>query len=631
MNALEMPSSGIVVVEQNADHNQPLQPSQQTQQQVQQQLGQTHQVLVGDELISTENIVTGGCQYITTSNDLLNNAQIIKFVNEEDVALIEQQQQHQQLQHDEMYGQPQQPPQQHLIQTVTASNPNSKVHVISNVTIVSKPQLNQQHTIGFVNNKPMASSAPSFVNTYLSSKIFPTATAAGGGGATGKVVNVPYKCGAQLSSPQQQQNTSVVNHKHGIGALVQKVSVPRYVTRLPAMPNATPTNNSNLVIARGGGIAPPINSVIQTHQVQKQHNIQTVSPAAQPASPLAKANHVRPTNKTSAVASSIKVMHAAVNVAAPPTTKLGGTKTIPAQHLPKSHTKTPKIIKHYNNSIYNPQQAQQQNHKSINIHVQQTSNNNNNNNNASNTTITTKTLQQQQQRPVYNNIYLQGAVRGTKFNKYTVQQSVATMSNLMINQQQQSTVSPQQQHHLKLATGSNQYQSSVQQSNMSGGVSGTIKYVNAQGNVIAAAPTRSSRHIPEPRTQPMDHQTHQLMYSTELSATEPMPSPSTIASVDDMVMVNGTPMSEEMSARILQSLSQKSIYNNNNNSNINNRHCTTAAPLGSYAKHTVGQQGYLSSPSSDQHHQPVQFMFRTSVSDTSEPNNKVLHEYFKVK
>lgn len=41
------------------------------------------------------------------------------------------------------------------------------------------------------------------------------------------------------------------------------------------------------------------------------------------------------------------------------------------------------------------------------------------------------------------------------------------------------------------------------------------------------------------------------------------------SSVDDVIMVNGTHMSEEMSARILQSLSQKVVFHSNNSASNN--------------------------------------------------------------
>lgn len=44
---------------------------------------------------------------------------------------------------------------------------------------------------------------------------------------------------------------------------------------------------------------------------------------------------------------------------------------------------------------------------------------------------------------------------------------------------------------------------------------------------------------------------------------------SATSSVDDVIVVNGTHMSDEVSARILQSLSQKSVYHTNNNVNSN--------------------------------------------------------------
>lgn len=49
------------------------------------------------------------------------------------------------------------------------------------------------------------------------------------------------------------------------------------------------------------------------------------------------------------------------------------------------------------------------------------------------------------------------------------------------------------------------------------------------------------------------------------------------SSVDDVIMVNGTHMSEEMSARILQSLSQKVVFHSNNNANSSGNSSSSAS------------------------------------------------------
>lgn len=659
-----MPSSGIVIVENsgNADtHNiiqtqhQPQQQHHQQQQLVQHHI-QTQQVIVNDEFINAENLVaSGGGHYIT--NEILSNAQIIKFVSEEEAALIEQQQQ---LQDEQLYTTittQQHQSHQHQSHVQNISNPNSKVHVISNVTIVSKAQHQPQpHTISFVNSKHIPSSGNMVNATYISTKQSTTLP------QTGKIVNIPYK---GINQQQQHHHTTATTTK-----TVQKVTVPRIVTRVQTVPqqsnvNATiisRSNNtigSNIVGGNAAGGAPPINSVIQTHQVQKQHTIQTV-----PAQSIGKLNNVRTANRTNAVASTIKVMHGnntGSTIQKNTGLTIGGVGAIKTnlpqqqqQPIPKNHTKSSKIIKHYNNSqpssaIYTPQQQQQQNK---NIHVQQISINNNNNNHIN---TTNKTIQ----RPAsnINNIYIHGPIqRMNKNNKYTVQQhnqvSQMVLSSNQTQQQNQIQQPQQLQQHIKLSN-SHQYQQMQTNIGSSGAGGTTIKYVNAQGNVMSSQNTRVRTILqqsvsPLQQQQILSPQQQTLFTSSDVSqntTNESLISPGTsVNSIDDIVMVNGTHMSEEMSARILQSLSQKSVYNNSNNNNNTSNSINNNNRQNHYIKHPVQQQQQQTGlntndyapqqPNVQQNIHTANQQIQQKSSDSGlsdQATNKSGPEYFKVK
>lgn len=104
--------------------------------------------------------------------------------------------------------------------------------------------------------------------------------------------------------------------------------------------------------------------------------------------------------------------------------------------------------------------------------------------------------------------------------------------------------------------------------------------------------------------------------------TKPTTAPS---SVDDVIMVNGTHMSEEMSARILQSLSQKVVFHTNNNVNNSN---TPSIPSNRNA-----QQGQMHRPVQASFHRAIQpAPYKTAQTRSyTEYANKSGPEYFRVK
>lgn len=578
----EMSASGsIVVVDNSGNVNISKSNAPQSQQQYQRQL-QNQQVIVNDEYINADGLMAGGVNYITT-NDLINNAQIIKFVTEEEAAIIEQQQQYHH-QDDQMYGAiaAQQP-----VQGI--SNPNSKVHVISNVTIVSKPQHQSPHTISFVNSRHLPSSG-NFVNTYISKQ------------NCGKLV--PYH---QSPPHQNHQQQILTKHAQASSQVTQKVSMPRIVTRVQTISTQQQSSN-NIVMSRNTNVA-PITSVIQSHQVQKhQHSMQLV--------PMNKPNNLR--NKTNAVSSSVKVMHG---------TKASGMKAIPPQQQQQQHlskAKNSKLVKSYSStpssSIYDHQQQQ---HQIKNIHVQSSSINNNNNTINTNKMLQLQHFQQQHhppQRAITNNVYIQGTtVPKVNKSKYMMQKQ-SQMSQVMLPIQQQAQKSSYQQHSQSIvaASGSN------------------IKYVNAQGNVIAS----SARVRTVMQQSGSSYQQTQSVYVENTMSPVIQPdlqstSSLTKCSVDDMMIVNGTHMSDEMSARILQSLSKNSAYNSSTrNSNQHTNQSIKMTQQATYLKSTTTEQLSVLNPQHAMHNvqqQQLQLYSHRVSSEQAVSAVKFGPEYFRVK
>lgn len=114
--------------------------------------------------------------------------------------------------------------------------PNPKVHVISNVTLVSKADQTQPQTINFVNSK--------HVHQSPSGSIGNRATIAGGNYVNistkpshlqNKMVNIPFKTSTitqmdqtHISSTHQQSPHIITKHLNNANAIVQKV-IPRNI------------------------------------------------------------------------------------------------------------------------------------------------------------------------------------------------------------------------------------------------------------------------------------------------------------------------------------------------------------------------------------------------------------------
>lgn len=116
---------------------------------------------------------------------------------------------------------------------------------------------------------------------------------------------------------------------------------------------------------------------------------------------------------------------------------------------------------------------------------------------------------------------------------------------------------------------------------------------------------------------------HDFQSTSDVSAKS-----STISSsMDDVIMVNGTHMSEEMSARILQSLSQKVVFHSNNNS-TNTNTATNITPnrnVQTIPSHRITQS------SSHRAIQPAPFKTAQTSRTYTEYANKSGPEYFRVK
>lgn len=99
------------------------------------------------------------------------------------------------------------------------------------------------------------------------------------------------------------------------------------------------------------------------------------------------------------------------------------------------------------------------------------------------------------------------------------------------------------------------------------------------------------------------------------------------SSVDDVIMVNGTHMSEEMSARILQSLSQKVVFHSNNNS----ANSINAANVPSNRNVQPVQQHRPPQTISHRAIQPAPYKAAQPARPYVEYPNKSGPEYFRVK
>lgn len=210
------------------------------------------------------------------------------------------------------------------------------------------------------------------------------------------------------------------------------------------------------------------------------------------------------------------------------------------------------------------------------------------------TTNTKYHIQQQHQQVLVQQQPVHQAYQPTMVQQQLLQQSMtsATTTQLKLSSgshhQQQQHAQPLNQYHLS-ASHLSGIGSNSSSSNSSSSSGGTIKYVNAQGNVIPPPsrirailqqqlPQHQQQH-PHQNTLPIVYGTHEHLAGESISLSSAFASSSSAVTFtasgnsSRTIAENDTDqqlMSDEMSARILQSLSQKSVFNNNNNSNHNN-------------------------------------------------------------
>ncbi|GAB0099513.1 hypothetical protein DMENIID0001_153850 [Sergentomyia squamirostris] len=487
-----------------------------------------------------------------TPNDIIAGPQILKLVSTSDDNLVSIDQASVQpelvgnIRGQNFLSQPQQ---------LMANNQNgSKVHVISNVTLVSKSQATPQ-TINFVNtitksiNNSSANSG--YINAFVSTKALPP---------SGKIVNLvnPIK-GAAVNQQSTQKS------------IVQKVAVPRNVqvlTRVQTLTHATlggniimsrlssqqqqqfqPTPKQTTVKATTtgyGGVGVKTSKMITSGQQQQ--------PMYQPGMKIYAGS--APGQK---IAQGVKAVVSKAQGGQKSTTTgvVGPNKMVKQVYNSGSLTPTLTTI----TQQYPPANMA----KSAGIHIQAPMNNT-----TAGIPVKLNSIQgvgqptlggamvQNRTLSNYNNLVIQsaGGQKTMRSNKVIqVQHHNSTI--------QQSTQLPG--NHIKMVQ---QNPSSVPSFNVIQG--GTIKYVNAQGNVTQSPSTkmRPGAVVATPNAiySPNLHQSNatyinNIADSTAISATVDVVA--TNATVDDMMYVNGMSMDEEISARILQSLSQKAVYNNN--------------------------------------------------------------------
>lgn len=404
------------------------------------------------------------------------------------------------------------------------SQSGSKVHVISNVTLVSKAQTTP-HTINFVNttSKSINSSANSgYINAFVSKSIPPS----------GKIVNLvnPIKSSGGSQSMVTQKSAPIV----------QKVAVPRNVqvlTRVQTLTHAT----------LGGNIIMSRLATTQPQQYQTAPKTTTVKASGYNSIP-AKAQKI--------VSGSPQVFQQGMKIYAG---NVGGQKISPqgvkavSKAVPGLKGSAPgqvtsKMVKQVYNSV-----------------------------NSSAPNLTTITQQYPSTTiPKSTGIHIQSSLNNSgvpvKFNSIASGQQIGAVSqartlsgvsNLVIqgsNQKMLKTNKVIQVHHnssMQQQTGQipgNQIKM-VQNTSVPFNIiqSGTIKYVNAQGNVTQPPTTKTRQNSG----------TFNSANNFGNSDSGQIQNPTDSTTSDDMMYVNGMSMDEEISARILQSLSQKAVYNNN--------------------------------------------------------------------
>lgn len=234
----EMPSSGLVVVDNsgNAEHGH-----------VRLQQQQQQQVLVSSEDYSsnanettTTLLTTAAGHYITSSGEIISNGQFLKFVSEEEATLLEQQHHHNhQHHHTSSDESPQQMhhPQTHLISSGApmSSQPlpppphGPKVQLVNNVVHMSKPQPQQSaQTISFVQTTNKSGNSFTYITTNPSKS--PTA---------GAWTAQQPKHNASTAAAAAATTTLVNKMMNGSGSIVAGASASAYKALGAMLPPAS--------------------------------------------------------------------------------------------------------------------------------------------------------------------------------------------------------------------------------------------------------------------------------------------------------------------------------------------------------------------------------------------------------
>ncbi|XP_031630526.1 inactive histone-lysine N-methyltransferase 2E isoform X2 [Contarinia nasturtii] len=522
-------------------------------------------------------------------------------------------------------------------------HPNSKVHVISNVTLVSKADQPQPQTINFVNSKHVqpsnatignraSISSGNYVNistkSQLQSKMFKSQTMTQMDQQTHIVSAQPIQ--------QQQQQHIITKHLNNASAIVQKV-IPRNIL---VSTSRIQNKIDSTTITRTTPIAQH-----QTNQMSNVIQIQKPNTIA-----ITKTNSLNVNNikSTKANQQAIKLVNQTIGGS-------GGGVTSTIKHGNAGTVKTITTI----NAISNPNTLQQknqikasygvQNSKTSHQPLQQKSqftgvhsnisshsrNNNNNNNNTIN--ANTKIVQHTTPRTIMsmNNMCVQPNVIGQKVttakNASTGKYMAQTSSNISNISQTPCMSTTLYRSNENLQTGDQRVTtyrtiqptetrpSSMTKSIMINHPMNVNSENNGQPSTKKDTEWNQFRH-----RNGVDIGVHDFQSTSDGSAK----STTIPGSVDDVIMVNGTHMSEEMSARILQSLSQKVVFHTNDsahNSNVTN--ITSNRNVQPAQSHRPNQS---SSQPIHRAIQPAPFKTAQPSRPYTEYANKSGPEYFRV-
>lgn len=390
----------------------------------------------------------------------------------------------------------------------TATAANSKVHFISNLTLIAKQQQHQQATprpgqnIIFLNNAPSQATTPvspskattsttSYINAFVSKGVATT--------ATGKVVNLLHS-GPKASSQLLTQQT---HHRAKGGVQVLKRPPAHQQQQLPQQQQRRHLN----VVARSTGVLQSAAGALQT---QKPQNI-VIAGAAPPL--LGSGKLIGPGAITyNTGAATMKVVSSACAVDPP---KATSAKYARAGHV-LAHSVAPKAKQLV--SKYQPKVVQVQHP----IHQ--------------NTSLSGNQVAYGAQWRVEESTGGDESKGKGLLGKQQQHQQTMLLANSSSNGVPARVVRGGQG---KLASSMSSY---VEQQKEGRG-NGAIKYVNAQGTVVQQSPGSGIRLRDGSETA---HNV--IQFGGEQHKHGP---------AEEVYFVNGTQMSDEMSARLLQNFSQK--------------------------------------------------------------------------